>query len=109
MTKKSFQKMSILGLVLMGASAVTAAILPKADTRVFASGHLNANSTGGSGDALKTCKAVQAGEAVDCDFTATNNVNSFTTGGQGTSADVLGTTGALNTGLIVSGGIAKSR
>jgi hypothetical protein len=109
MTKLSFQKLSILGLVLMGASAVTAAILPKSNSngKLFANGHLFANSTGGSGAALNTCKAAGT-EAVNCDFTATAGVASYTTDGSGTSTDAAnGSTGALNTGLI--GSFAVSR
>jgi hypothetical protein len=99
-------KLSLLNLVLISASAVATAILPKANTKLFAAGHLFAHSTGGSGSALFTCK--QAGsQAVNCDFTATQGEESSTTYAIGTSPDGI-TTGEANTGLIIRFGIANS-
>jgi hypothetical protein len=103
MKKMSIKNLSLLGLVLMGASAVTAAILPKTSTNVRASGVLVDDSTDIDGvDGQLTCKQ---GVADNCDFTATGGNASFTTGGVGTSADGATTHAGdyTNTGGVFDG------
>ncbi len=96
------QKFSALGLVLMGASAVVAFALPNTNKKVFANGHLQLDSTTGAVDNQATCRTGVVVGLTKCDYTATDDNLSFTTGGPGTSADAA-TTGATNTGLLNDG------
>jgi hypothetical protein len=99
---------SFLNLLLLSASTVIIFVVPKKVSKNIA-GVMRYDSTGGSADAIKTCKAPVGGEFNQCDFTATEAFNSFTTEGPGTSADYAITTGILNTGLIYSSsGILRS-
>ncbi|AEV99037.1 hypothetical protein Niako_2698 [Niastella koreensis GR20-10] len=104
MQKGSIQKLSILGIVLMGASAVTAWVMPKEKPAFKASGALQ-NSVGAGGVQQQTCKA---GLANSCDFTATDNVNSFTSDAENgaVTSDAGATTVATpgNTGLNTHNG-----
>jgi hypothetical protein len=87
MQKLSVRKLSLLGLVLMAASAVTAAILPKETPKTF-DGVLQ-GSTGAVNQ--KTC--VDVSGVKNCTFTA----DSGTTGGVGSSdATDTGGGGTLN-------------
>lgn len=61
------RKLSLLGLVLMGASAVTAAILPKNDSKKAQLAKLQAS---GGVDQL-TCTLTEATVADECTYTAT--------------------------------------
>jgi hypothetical protein len=65
MQKLSVRKLSLLGLVLTAASAVTAAVLPKDDSLVF--NGVQQPSTGGAGN-QKTC--VDQSGVKNCTFTA---------------------------------------
>jgi len=86
----SAKNLSLLGLVLMGASAVTAAVLPKAHSNVRAAGQLVGGSTNVNGVANQvTCKQ---GVADNCDFTATGGNASFTTGGNTEGSSDAGAT-----------------
>lgn len=79
MQKSSIRKFSLLGLVLVAASAVTAAILPKNDSpRIFDG--VQAASTGGDGN-QKSC--INVAGTKDCSITE----GTFTTDGVGTSAN----------------------
>lgn len=88
MQKTTVKKLSILGLVLMGASAVTAAIMPNKaenkDAQKFANGSLTRNSllnAGGNGaDPSMTCTADTGAIVQACQWTETG-----TTGAAGTS------------------------
>jgi hypothetical protein len=91
----SMRKYSILSLVLIGASAVTAAVLPKNEPRKIGPGQLVA-SAGPHGTVQKTCK--QASGVNQCTFTATGNV-----AGQGSRTTVAGGTSSITT----AGGINK--
>ena len=81
MQKVSAKKISILGLVLMAASAVTAAIIPSKDkdnTTFRLNGSL-VDSSGAAGGTL-TCKLSADGNGA-CDYTATGGgAQSGTTG-----------------------------
>jgi hypothetical protein len=93
MKKVSLRNLSLLGLVLMGASAVTAAILPKKSANVLKTGRLVAGSISIGGTPQLTCDL--AAQNRDCDYTATNGVGSTTSAdGEQSSADVAGSTGA---------------
>ncbi len=82
MKKVSMRKLSLLGLILIGASAVTAAVLPKHETR----------QTGTGGDLVLsddgvtlTCVQDNAPDNV-CGYTATNGaLSSTSSNGVGTS------------------------
>ena len=103
MKKVSIKNLSLLGLVLLGASAVTAAIMPKEDSKkVLANGQIALNSDG-AGNERWTCEA--GGANPDCDYTATDDVSSNTSAGGNTSATVDITTGTLNTGDNLTEGI----
>jgi hypothetical protein len=101
---KNYQKLSILGLVLMGASAVTAAILPKPKPAVLASGELQA-SFDASLNPQFTCKA---GDAGTCDNSTAVKASATTQNGQASSVDAITSTGTVNTGLHDVGGVAVS-
>ncbi len=98
MKNLSVQKLSILGLVLMGASAVTAAVMPKAKQTIppgelkFISARAGVNQW--------TCKPVVS--VFNCDYTATDGVKSFTSAAPATTSLNGPTTGVdgQNTGLI---------
>lgn len=96
-----FKKLSLLSLVLMGASAVCAFIIPKANKKVFANGHLEWDSHNGNNFQL-TCRTGLIAGATKCDYTQTNGVNSFTSV-DGNVTSVAGLTshnpGLSNTGL----------
>lgn len=72
MQKNSLRKLSILGLVLMAASAVTAAILPATNKEVkdYTPGSLTNSSGGGL-----TCEVDSAG-GIDASCNITTNTNS---------------------------------
>ena len=89
----SLRNLSLLGLVLMGASAVTAAIMPKNTAKAGKTGEIALISLDGNGP--RTCREID--QNGDCDLTITDNINSFSTQGGVTSVDAL-TTGATNTG-----------
>lgn len=97
MKLESMKKFSLLGLVLIAASAVTAAILPKSDTKQSfgaKDGRLQA-STGGV-----SCKANLGGETCDA---STNEANKTATSGEGqtdSENDLITDTGSdlLNAG-----------
>jgi hypothetical protein len=97
------QKLSALGLVLMGASAVCAFVMPKAEKKVFANGHLEFNSTTGGVDNQATCKSGVINGVTKCDFTLTDNGSFTSAANVHTSDDVLGSTGATNTGMLNDG------
>lgn len=68
MQKSSIRKISILGLVLMGASAVTAAILPRNDSPKIFDGVLQDSTSSGGGQ--KSCVDIEGTD--DCTLTASN-------------------------------------
>ncbi|WP_207514020.1 hypothetical protein [Longitalea luteola] len=72
MTKNSVKKLSVLGLVLVAASAVTAAIVPSKgnsdDVRFDQNGTLKQSSGGGANN--KTCVATQGTIGVACNVSA---------------------------------------
>ncbi|QEH42205.1 hypothetical protein [Chitinophaga sp. XS-30] len=75
MKKQSFRKLSIIGLILMGASAVTAAFIPskeqkEANTR--SGGQLLPSTSGGGVD---TCTDV--GGVVECNITANSGTTTI--------------------------------
>jgi hypothetical protein len=73
-----------LGLVLIAASAVTAAILPsKSQARVGNPGKLTANSNKGAAVGVNTCQPTQDVQNANCTTTA----GTSTTGSGQTSAD----------------------
>lgn len=78
MQKVSLRKLSLLGLVLMGASAVTAAVLPATkEDKTYAPGSLTLSTEGpGSATPRLTCQ-------VDSDATIVDSCN--ITAGSGTS------------------------
>jgi hypothetical protein len=67
MKNVSLRKLSLLGLVLMAASAVTAAILPKNEPKKIGPGQL-ADSAAAGVSGQKTC--VQNSDLNQCTFTA---------------------------------------
>jgi hypothetical protein len=88
MTKLSMKKVSILGLVLVAASAVTAAMLPNESKKgVGVAGQLVPDTQAGQ----DTCKpdSANACTATDATGTTDNSPNS--------SVDSIISTGALNT------------
>jgi hypothetical protein len=88
MQKVSFRKVSILGLVLMAASAVTAAVLPAQDDENasdrFANGSLTNRSAlnGGGVDSSLTCAPDTGGGTANCNATSQDVAGSETTGVQ---------------------------
>jgi hypothetical protein len=99
MKRYSMKNLSLLGLVLMGASAVTAAILPKEKANAFrVSDGALANSIDGASNAQKTC--IQQVGANECDFTANDQELSYSSASPAlTSAAGLTTeAGVVNTG-----------
>lgn len=86
MKKQTFKKVSILGLVLMAASAVTAAIVPsKSKAEVNNMQNTLVPSTEGDGG---TCVNLPG---QTCDWTATGISGTTTAGGLGTyTGDVTG-------------------
>lgn len=95
MTVSSIKKYSLLGLVLIAASAVTAAILPsKANVKTDSQGKL-VPSTGGAGDQLS---CVATANPTGCNVSATTDT-SADQGDPNTSTDAQGSTslGANNT------------
>jgi hypothetical protein len=87
MQKLSMRKLSLLGLVLMAASAVTAAVMPKdkSDKIVRANGSLTA-STGACGNQV-TCTATGS---IDPNFICTISASATTASGLHTSVTALG-------------------
>lgn len=92
MGKVSFRKLSVLGLILMGASAVTAAILPdKADNKRISNNNgtlrPESNSIGGPGGVFSCFDDVDTFDSC----TATAEVFTTTThGDEGNSYDTQG-------------------
>jgi hypothetical protein len=83
MKRSSIKKLSILSLVLIGASAVTAAVLPKSDSKDDLSGQLVVTSDNGVGQDLavgdNTC--IPNGTACDPNTaTATSTVGGIKAG-----------------------------
>ena len=76
--KLSMGKLSVLGLVLTAAAAVTAAFTPKEESKQF--NGIQAASTGGAGNQI-TC--INQSGTPNCTFTA----DSGTTNGNGTSGE----------------------
>ena len=97
MNTMSVKKFSFLGMILIGASAVTAAILPsksKSDnSRFAANGRLQASANGPSGGNALTCRAQVSG-SFSCFDTAVG------TGAADSKTTVSGNTSATLTGLI---------
>lgn len=95
MQKLSIKKLSLLGIVLMGASALTAAILPskkddKSEAKA-ANGILQNSANNG-----QTCITASNGNCNDT--TSVAAADSFTSGASGTSGDTgQGAGGDLNT------------
>lgn len=99
MQKTSFRKLSLLGLVLMGASAVTAAILPKTDSKKAFNG-IQVASTGASGQISCINQSGDLNCTVTASATTTNpNVNGHQTNG----------TSVVNDGSSASGGFNSSQ
>lgn len=67
MQKLSIRKLSLLGLVLMAASAVTAAVLPKDDSKKTFNGKQQ-DSTGGGGNQVSCIN--QSATSYSCTYTA---------------------------------------
>lgn len=96
------QKFSALGLVLMGASAVCAFVMPRANNKVFANGHMEQISSEGNVKGQFTCRTGLVVGATKCDYTQTDGVNSFTSVGGNVTSDAGLTShdpGLSNTGL----------
>jgi hypothetical protein len=85
MQKLSIRKISILGLVLMAASAVTAAVIPskadKKDVKKFADGSLTQISESPNGSAQASSMTCEA--ATDGDVAHACNISDSNTTGQG--------------------------
>jgi len=101
MNKKIVKQFSIVGLLLFISSFVVAAIRLKPVKNMRVSGALQASICGGRME--QTCKA---GSANECDYTKTDNINSFTTEPDGdcTSDPGLSTPAIDNTGLLTHNG-----
>jgi len=94
MTKSSIKKVSMLGLVLIAASAVTAAMMPNKEKR-FATGRLAFDSTTPSKADQATCRPDDL--ANDCVATIGSATTTDGNGNtNGSSVDSI-TTGATNT------------
>lgn len=91
MKKVSLRNLSLLGLVLMGASAVTAAILPKKASSLAKTGRLVAGSISVGGTPQLTCDLAAINR--DCDYTANGAGSTTSAEGEASSADVPGSTG----------------
>ena len=103
MTKVSYRKLSVLGLVLMGASAVTAAILPKSNARLFSAGHIEQNSLSGVSNIQLTCKDGYQVNVQHCDFTATGGDSTTSVGAANPNPNTSDNVDANNTtGLVGS-------
>ena len=90
MQNVNFKKLSLLGLVLMCASAITAAISPsdnKSTTVADKRGEITA-----SGDGDFTCRTLDTGDVQNCQDTESNDGNSATSAQAtgGTSGDAGG-------------------
>ena len=99
MQKVSFKKLSLLGLVLMCASAISAAILPsnnKSATFDDKRGEITA-----SGDGDNTCKTLDTNDQQNCNDTDSQGANSSTSvaANGGTSGDQPLSGGDTNTTL----------
>lgn len=98
MKKQTFRKISIVGLVLMGASAVAAAMVPSKSKETTnakqVQGNLTASSLAGGNGTLTCSEGEENDEDVFCDYTATNAISdSLTTTALGAGAqDSLSTT-----------------
>ncbi|WP_346320492.1 hypothetical protein [Chitinophaga sp. YIM B06452] len=83
-------KYSMLGLPLLAASIVTAALVPISKTKAIKQqrcpGHLTM-STGNQPD--ETCRAPHPGDVLNCTYTLTGN-NNLNVGFSSTSANVVG-------------------
>lgn len=87
--KLSTRKLSILGFVLLAASAVTAAVIPskaKDSNAKVNNGHLS-DSTGASG-VENTCREAGINDALDCTYTETGLSS---TSGAGSNASTSNT------------------
>lgn len=90
MQKVSLKKLSILGLVLMAASAVTAAIIPNSKSDAFATPSLT-QSAGAASTA--SCEFTDNAATQPCkDVTATDGLNSLSTDDNGASNNTDGLT-----------------
>jgi hypothetical protein len=86
MKKVSIKNLSLLGLVLMGASALTAAILPKENAKkLYVEGDFLQVSASANNTPQFTCRT--GNNLFNCDFSATVDAASATTNANGTSAD----------------------
>lgn len=76
MNKQSLKKYSVLGLVLVAASAVTAAVIPsksKSDSKAKRAVGQLVVSTGGAADPNNGNTCINASNGAACDYTATGN------------------------------------
>lgn len=98
MQKVTFKKLSILGLVLMAASAVTAAIVPNKakDDKAFAAGSLTRNTGEGQESLAWTC-SVSDGNADEADQCTATDATSTTGAGVGDQSASNTGAGNLNT------------
>lgn len=88
MQKVSFKKLSILGLVLMAASAVTAAIIPAKSDDNKAPGFTLTFDSGSLPNSELSCEATDEVGSEPCQgATATTNGPSATTSQEGFSSD----------------------
>ena len=91
------RKYSLLGLVLVGASAVTAAVLPKESPKKAQLAKLQASADGALN--VLTCSLTEASVADNCNYTATGGAAGV---GSRTSVD-LATTSLITT----AGGVGQ--
>lgn len=103
MQKLSFRKISILGLVLMAASAVTAAVLPKSDNKLdkFAAGSLTDHSSLNNAGAVSsiTCAPTLGAIGQGCNYSTAD-------GSETTGADLGGNDDSTsNSSLPADGGL----
>lgn len=86
MQKTTFKKLSILGLVLMAASAVTAAIIPTSKPAAFDAFSLSAQTNDGNAS-TESCMPTAAAEDDACQDDSVTNVDDSGTTSIGDASD----------------------